>query len=607
MIEQLCTTKSATFYAGRRGLSNDAVDKLFRSIRARYTAPSQNLFLHRRQPYESGAVWPALSFFYERPPSFLTEEANVRERVCGFVLLIEYRDHVAVFRSGLEIPSGFKTRYLGRVDASRVDAAIAHRDAIFERIRLRGMSVSKQTMRSKTLEAADLANVVGPLGASRYAPQGYLVNTPDGHYSATPSTGRITHRSDRIGHEELIDYACEIIDLLRADAQVPSEFIRSFARVVDFATAIGSGEHPSHLSIDVAQLTDEIFADDPKIRLVRQDGGNYVELSAQEIQAVLQELDAVLGFEGTGRVVDLVRLPGNEKVGTAAINKGRIALRSLDLPATATIEVEHTSNQIGTDPERVSLRRYIDQNDAFIVLFDNLSLAYITGTLFKDDAFVTGGGNFLRYLQVNALLENVTSEKGAFVAQQVAFDALSTFGVIVANAAADDNVLVCDDLDDEWADFIGLNTTSVPLRITFYHAKHGALSLGAGPFHIAVSQAIKNLGRLALSQDRLPGKIQRWLTTYNNDGVETAISRLSRGTPAELAADFEGARTSPDAIRRVCIVTSSLSKTAVQQAFASIANGQRPSPYFVQLYWLLLSFFSACQEAGASGHIICRP
>jgi hypothetical protein len=50
--------------------------------------------------------------------------------------------------------------------------AVARKDAVFEKIRLRNMSISKDVMRSKTFEAADQSNVVGPAGANRYVPQG---------------------------------------------------------------------------------------------------------------------------------------------------------------------------------------------------------------------------------------------------------------------------------------------------------------------------------------------------------------------------------------------------------------------------------------------------
>lgn len=147
MIDDLRVAKTANFYSLTRMLSNAAVDDLFTRIRAGQPSPSQNLMYHRR--VRTGqAHWSAISFHYDRSPSFVTEDAGIRDRICGFVLLVEHRNHVAVFKSKLELPASFSTRYLGRVSAERIDLAVARRDAVFEKIRLRNMSLSKHVMRN---------------------------------------------------------------------------------------------------------------------------------------------------------------------------------------------------------------------------------------------------------------------------------------------------------------------------------------------------------------------------------------------------------------------------------------------------------------------------
>lgn len=169
--------------------------------------------------------------------------------------------------------------------------------------------------------------------------------------------------------------------------------------------------------------------------------------------------------------------------------------------------------------------------------------------------------------------------------------------------------MICDDLGDEWADFIGMNTRGAPPTITFYHAKHGKFSLGAGAFHISVSQAEKNIGRLALPKAAIDAKFVGWeKEPYKNSNKVTAIARLMRGGPkADIEKHLARLRNSPEVVKRVSIVTSSLRKMAVENAFADIKNGKRPTAHFVQLYWLLTSFFSACAEVGAAGYVICQP
>jgi hypothetical protein len=115
-----------------------------------------------------------------------------------------HKDVVALFRSGLEITPDFKAEYLGKLGTDRIESAIAAEDATFEKIRLRNMATSRYALRSKTLEANDLESVVGPAGASRFVPQRYSLRNQGAYYTATPNTGRITLRSDRSSHDELI-------------------------------------------------------------------------------------------------------------------------------------------------------------------------------------------------------------------------------------------------------------------------------------------------------------------------------------------------------------------------------------------------------------------
>ncbi len=84
------------------------------------------------------------------------------------------------------------------------------------------------------------------------------------------------------------------------------------------------------------------------------------------------------------------------------------------------------------------------------------------------------------------------------------------------------------------------------------------------------------------------------------------MPRIMRGNAAALLAGVEEARSAPDASRRACIVTSSLSKKQVVQTLNDLSKGTPPPAHFIQLYWLLMSFFSACAEVGAAGSVICQ-
>ncbi|MGX5830091.1 hypothetical protein [Mesorhizobium sp. 43Arga] len=604
MIDDLTVVKSATFFTIRKNLSDKAVEDMFTALRKTHGVTAHNIFRHIRE-MQGNTRWSAICFEYETPPAFLDPASGVKEKLCGYLMLVEYHGHAALFSSRLGLPTAFKSRHFAPIAVSRMEGAIARENAVFQKMRMRNMSLSPYVMRNKTLEAPNLANVVGPAGSRRYAPQTYMVSI-DGIYStATPSTGRIGVRSDKVSHGELIEFAQNIIDALRVDHVDVSPFIRTFARPMSLADALAASQ-PTALAVDTARLAVAAAGDEATIRLVYV-GDEVMELSADELNELLSQLDQALAIEGNERLRG-AKLPGSDdELATISLNKSRIALRSLTLGMAATVKVETLGLPLGADPERRSLCSYLDDEDCFIVLFDDVRLSYIDGQVFRDETMLDGGASFLPYLHSDASLQTVVDEKGAFVAGQVAFDGTSTFGAIVDHVGAQDDVLICDDLGDEWADFIGIKEEAGFVQVSFYHAKHDELTLSAGSFHVAVSQAIKNLGNMMFPPERMQAKVQSWNATYNAQGQPTQIARTVRNNKGDLGEVIVRARTAPDVRRRAIIVTSSLSKRAVSDAFAAIQAGQRPTHTFVQLYWLLQSFFSACTEVGASGSIVCQP
>lgn len=604
MIEDLLVGKSAAFFTIRKNLTNKAVEEMFTALRKKYGTTAHNIFRHIRETH-GNTRWSAICFEYEALPAFLDPASGMKEKLCGYMMLVEYQGHAALFSSRLSLPTAFKSLHLAPITVDRMEGAIARENAVFQKMKMRNMSVSPHVMRNKTLEAPNLANVVGPAGSRRYAPQTYAVSV-DGVYSTvTPSTGRIGVRSNKASHEALIEFAATMIDDLRVGPGDVSAFIRTFARPISLVDALAASQ-PISIAIDTARLVAATEGDDATIRLVHA-GNDAAELSTDEFNELLEQLDQALTIEGNDKL-RIAKLPADDEVyAKISLNKSRISLRSLTLGMAATVEIETHSVALGHDPDRQTLCSYLDQENCFIILFDDVQLSYIHGQVFRDETMLDGGASFLPYLHPDVSLQAVTGEKGAFVPGQTGFDTTSAFGAIVEHIAAEDDILVCDDLGDEWADFIGIKEQGGYVQVCFYHAKHDDLTLSAGSFHVAVSQAIKNLGNMTFPAERMDAKIHGWGNTYNAPNQPTLIEKIIRNNSGNLSESIARARTAPDVRRRAVIVTSSLSKQAVEDAFAAVQNGHRPTHTFVQLYWLLQSFFSACTEVGASGSIVCQP
>lgn len=506
MIEDLRTPLGAYFYRRKARVTQLAIRGLFLEMQRTADNAGRPVFRCVRKSLDD-AFYSAISFAYDRPVPFLENPGDRVERVYGFLLVVEKGPMVAVFKTGLDLTTAFRKAHLEAVERATVERAIARHDAVFEKISLRNMTTSPLALRSKTLEARDLENAIATTSAGRFVPQGYRVRRPDGSYSATPSTGRIAVRSDGVGHELAVGWAGEIMDLLSNDVGEASPFIRNFARPVELSM-IGADVQPTFLAVDTMAMAGTISNDDEPIRFVRQVAGIWHQPPQAETDAIVEDLrlPLVIEAEGTGyKLVDDV----SAEIGAIKINKTRIAMKTLEIPSLTGVFVEDARLVLGTDPNRKTLSKYIDVEDMFSVLFSDLALAYIDGSLFRDEALVGGGASFLRHLMVEPLLAATTSEKGTFVAGQVEFTVGSVFRAL-ADGLAGEDVLICDDLGDEWADFIGVSANANPAMITFYHAKHGNRSLSASAFHDAVGQAIKNLGRLSLVGDVMANKFQGW-------------------------------------------------------------------------------------------------
>lgn len=607
MIENLLIGWSAQFFARVRPFNDAAIESLFEALRASVKNPGACLFREVRRTHK-GKRYSAICFSYDRLPGFLVEGVGVSDRIHGYMLIVEYGELVAIHKSALELPATFKSEWLRRIGSANVERAVAKADAKFESMRLRLMSTSKQALRTKTLEADDLENAMPMASASRYVSQRYRVRRGSIRYTATPNTGRIAQSSDRSGYKAAVDWSIEVMTELALDAGEVASFIANFARPVDL-TSLPAATTPTNLAIDVAELADRLFSEPPLIKLTeKKASGQFRELTVTESIELLQALDQEFVVEGARDALRVLDGPGGAPLGGLKWGKARIGLSTFSLTKADGIYVASADERSGGD-QQIALKMYLDRENLFVVLFDDVNVAYVNGELFQDNVLRDGGASFLRHLIPEPALKNVSSEKGRFRTNQRKFSAASVFGQVESTIARDDDILICDDLGDEWADFIGLNTSGAPPMITFYHAKHGKLSLGAGAFHISVSQAEKNLGRLALPEAAMDIKFDGWeAEPYKNERKVTAIARLMRGGPrTDIEQHIARLRNSPEVVRRVSIVTSSLSKKAVEDSFTAIKNGNRPTAHFVQLYWLLASFFSACAEVGAAGYVICQP
>ena len=224
-------------------------------------------------------------------------------------------------------------------------------------------------------------------------------------------------------------------------------------------------------------MTEDIFEAPEEIRLVRKQGDAVVPLDNNEAEMVLAALDQSFVVQSTRGDLAIIYLTrNNASVGKISLNKNRISLRRLSLAELDDICVE-VVNAPAQEELRIPLKRYIDHQPLFDSVQRSGGCLSSSGALYKDKS-LTDGRLFLSHIRACSNLNTVNDEKGAFAAGQIAFAAESAFGVIVNHVADSRELLVCDDLGDEWAIRIGVNDESQPKTLSFYHEKHGDLYIG---------------------------------------------------------------------------------------------------------------------------------
>jgi hypothetical protein len=276
------------------------------------------------------------------------------------------------------------------------------------------------------------------------------------------------------------------------------------------------------------------------------------------------------------------------------------------------------------DNERISLTRRLNQRQPFRIIVRGASVVYAYGGFYAADLKLDrpngAGALVLNLVHSVSALSGITSEKGQLRAAAATWPPNSLFGLLDralrpgATApvfGSPFSALICDDLGDEVADFIGLDEgeTGGAARAVLVVAKWKAADAGvsASALYDVCSQAVKNLAYLKADARELPGTPGKWNGDWKLKGGRVPRRRAGPGAVAFRSA-FGRVRANPNAQRQVWMVLAGgiLSRRALVREFAKTP----PEPHVLQFYHLVLSAYSACQSVGvrfrSNGGLVIR-
>lgn len=591
----LLTGESAQFFRRnpRRRFSNHAATQFIRTIASASVGRVQDRRIREERTLDGSTVHVTYACFQiQSEPSFLSG-SRLRETRYAYVLIIEVNETIAVFRKNAEGVVQELSPFVLPCTYEELGGLYGDDSPAFERISLRAMSLAPNVVRRRSLEADNLANSMAVVGVHRSIPNGFRTRTSEGIHTIAPGTSRISHKGPRAELNDLIRWVIRTGDALNTAAPNYSRtFLAEFCRAVPLKD-LPAGVAPNAILFDFSglRLNWENAPNDYEFVLSGPSRSTDSRtLSERQIQSLFTRVEHVLNIE-RDQIIFRPRRGKSQLVGRIKMNKNTISVRSELLERV----------QIRTAGESIRLSTYANQENNFVITFSEPEYGYAERQLFRDSTLLASIDGFLRIFEARTELSAVIDEK---LVSQTEFQTGGIFRLVEDSLASTDALLVCDDLGDEWADYIAVEPLITPPRLVFIHCKHASRSTSASALQEPIGQALKNLSRLNRGSEEFAMKTDnKWNTNY----AATDIPRIRRGaTDTELKNAFVSVLGNPNTERSVLIVLSGLSIRQLNDEFNALRLGTA-RPHVSQLLWLIAEFIGACREHGVRPRIICQP
>ena len=136
------------------------------------------------------------------------------------------------------------------------------------------------------------------------------------------------------------------------------------------------------------------------------------------------------------------------------------------------------------------------------------------------------------------------------------WDKNSLFAFVENKLGKSGSALFCDDLDDEWADFIEISDSGVTFFVCKY--KHSVEnSKAASIFQDVVGQAIKNLGNTIPTHGQLNRKSDKWLEKHDRTNIPRT---KNKDDISSYVKKWENNMMNPSFKKTMCLVVNFLKK-----------------------------------------------
>jgi hypothetical protein len=270
-----------------------------------------------------------------------------------------------------------------------------------------------------------------------------------------------------------------------------------------------------------------------------------------------------------------------------------------------------------------SLISYLNDEQAFrVVPADTKNYTVYTGRLFCKPRLPLRGAkggasvDLLGLFRGLEALDHVDSEKGGEgSATGSRWDPNSLFNLIDELGRGTDlepelagvDLLVCDDMNTETADFLALDRLGQRVIVMHLKAFTSSKMISASSLHEVSSQALKNLGYLQPYAVGDPDNVGRWRGAWNGGRIGRVDRRIRRGsatTGKQAWTEFREALRDPNTSREVWLI---LGKGPSRGTLVTACAKANPQAELIQMLYSLQSTWTSVSSLGARLRVLSRP
>jgi len=521
----------------------------------------------------------------------------------GVTILREVGSYICLFDSEGGLPSALE-RHAEKIRVDELRRIFGkQRGAYLTEVGLRNTVLGPRVIRSRTITGARIEDIAPSFDDHAFvcrAARGYVLgmgNKLTRHYIGF-QRGRIAEQSPRrVKLTEYLDWLDIIADILAEGKKAAPVF----ARYASPANAPSDPE-PMNVLLDLQDVLDKFLT--TGAHGVRANEPMSLQDACAEVQ------------NGTFSIV------GNGY-------ECRCAIR-FDPPSSRYIITSPELDELYFSKEKElesGIVKYLNRTQSFRVIPKTVGSFYTLGEFYSpilrfgaqydDDQF-----GLLKILMPADRLREIGSEKGRnCLPDGKGWDRDSLFAIIdnlgrgygLNKIFGDPDILVCDDLGTEAADFILADTSN--RRVVFIHVKGNSgaeRKYAASPLQEVCGQATKNLKFFARYGSEVPPKAPHWHRAKWAEGrrISGYVARRIRrpkewdSTGRQLWERIRSIIRDPLSDLEVWLF---LGKLISKAGFEAQLRSTKPAPEAVQAAYLLFSTMNDAATVGAGLRVICSP